>query len=48
MDGKDAFIDRLGRWDDSVAVVRAHAIAAQISSDYQQDSFDRSLTAISR
>ena len=48
IDGKDAFINRLGRWDDPVAVAKAHAIAAQIWSDYQQGSFDRSLMAISR
>ena len=45
IDGKDAFINRLGRWDDPVAVAKAHAIAAQIWSDYQQGSFDRSLMA---
>ena len=45
IDGRDAFINRLGRWDDPVAVAKAHAIAAQIWSDYQQGSFDRSLMA---
>ncbi|WP_240789311.1 site-specific integrase [Synechococcus sp. BS56D] len=45
IDGKDAFINRLGRWDDPVAVATAHAIAAQIWSDYQQGTFDRSLMA---
>ena len=45
IDGKDVFINRLGRWDDPVAVAKAHAIAAQIWSDYQQGSFDRSLMA---
>ena len=45
IDGKDAFINRLGRWDDPVAVAKAHAIAAQIWSDYQQGSFDSSLMA---
>ena len=45
IDGKDAFINRLGRWNDPVAVAKAHAISAQIWSDYQQDSFDRSLMA---
>ncbi len=45
IDGKDAFINRLGRWDDPVAVAKAHAIAAQIWSDYQQGIFDRSLMA---
>jgi integrase len=45
IDGKDAFINRLGRWIDPVAVAKAHAIAAQIWSDYQQGTFDRSLLA---
>jgi integrase len=34
IDGRDAFINRLGRWSDpvavAVAVAKAHAIAAQI------------------
>ncbi len=45
IDGKDAFINRLGRWSDPVAIAKAHAIAAQIWSDYQQGTFDRSLMA---
>ena len=45
IDGKDTFINRLGRWDDPVAVAKAHAIAAHIWSDYQQGCFDRSLMA---
>ncbi len=45
IDGKDAFINRLGRWNDPVAVARAQAISAQIWSDYQQGTFDRSLMA---
>ena len=45
IDGKDAFINRLGRWDDPVAVAKAHAISAQIWSDYQLGVFDRRLTA---
>ena len=45
IDGKDAFINRLGRWSDPVAVAKAHAISAQIWSDYQQGVFDRSLMA---
>ena len=45
IDGKDAFINRLGRWDDPVVVAKAQAISAQIWSDYQQGSFDRSLMA---
>jgi integrase len=43
IDGRDAFINRLGRWDDPVAVAKAQAISAQIWSDYQQGTFDRSL-----
>ena len=34
IDGKDAFINRLGRWSDPVAVTKAHAIAAQIRMIY--------------
>ena len=45
IDGKDAFINRLGRWSDPVAVAKAHAISAQIWSDYQQGTFDCSLMA---
>ena len=45
IDGRDAFINRLGRWSDPVAVAKAHAIAAQIWSDYCQGTFDRSLMA---
>ena len=45
IDGRDAFINRLGRWSDPVAVARARAISAQIWSDYQQGTFDRSLMA---
>ena len=45
IDGRDAFINRLGRWNDPVAVARAQAISAQIWSDYQQGSFDCSLMA---
>jgi len=43
IDGKDHFINRLGRWDDPVAVARAQSISAQIWSDYQEGTFDRSL-----
>ena len=45
IDGKDAFINRLGRWSDPVAVAHAQAISAQIWSEYQQGTFDRSLMA---
>jgi len=44
-DGRDAFINRLGRWSEPVAVAKAQAIAAQIWSDYQQGVCDCSLTA---
>ena len=43
LDGRDIFINRLGRWDDPVAVARAQAISAQIWSDYQEGTLDRSL-----
>ena len=45
IDGRDAFINRLGRWSDPVAVAKAQAISAQIWSDDQQGVFDRSLMA---
>ncbi len=45
IDGRDAFINRLGRWNDPVAVARAQAISAQIWSDFHQGVFDRSLMA---
>ena len=40
LDGRDAFINRLGHWDEPVAVAKAHAIAAQIWSDHYQGSFE--------
>jgi len=43
LDGRDVFINRLGRWEDPVAVARAQAISAQIWSDYKEGTFDRSL-----
>jgi integrase len=43
IDGRDHFINRLGRWDDPVAVAKAQALSAQIWSDYQSGKFDRSL-----
>ena len=43
IDGRDHFINRLGRWDDPVAVAKAQALSAQIWSDYQSGSFNRSL-----
>ena len=45
IDGRDAFINRLGRWSDPGAVARAQAISAQIWSDYHEGAFDRSLMA---
>jgi len=45
IDWMDAFINRLGRWSDLVAVAKEDAIADQIWSDYQQGMFDRSLMA---
>jgi integrase len=43
IDGRDHFINRLGRWDEPVAVAKAQALSAQIWSDYQSGSFDSSL-----
>ncbi len=43
LDGKDCFINRLGRWEDPVARARAQAISAEIWSDYQQGTLDWSL-----
>jgi len=43
IDGKDHFINRLGRWDDPVALAKAQALSAQIWSDYQSGAFDASL-----
>lgn len=41
--GKDHFINRLGRWDDSVAVARAQALSARIWCDAKAGSLDLSL-----
>jgi len=43
IDGRDHFINRLGRWDDPAAVAKAQALSARIWSDYQSGEFDRSL-----
>ena len=43
IDGKEAFVNRIGRWDDPVAIAKAQAISAQIWSDVQQGTFDTSL-----
>ena len=45
IDGKDAFINRLGSWKDPAAVARAQALSAQIWSDYCEGKFDRTLRA---
>ena len=44
LEGKDCFINRLGRWEDPVARARAQAISAEIWSDYQQGTLDWSLS----
>jgi integrase len=44
LDGKDCFINRLGRWEDPVARARAQSIAAEIWRDYQQGTLDWSLS----
>ena len=41
--GRDHFINRLGRWEDSVAVARAKALSARIWSDATAGSLDLSL-----
>ena len=43
LDGKDHFINRLGRFDDPVARARAQAISAEIWSDFQQGDLDQTL-----
>ena len=43
LEGKDCFINRLGRWDDPIAAAKAQAISAEIWSDYQQGTLDWSL-----
>jgi hypothetical protein len=43
IDGKDQFVNRLGRWNDPVAVAKAQALSAQIWSDYQSGAFDATL-----
>ena len=41
--GQDHFINRLGRWDDPIAVAKAQAISAEIWLDFQQGQLDWSL-----
>ena len=43
IDGRDHFINRIGRWDDPVAQARAQSISAEIWRDYQQGTMDWSL-----
>ena len=43
LEGRDHFINRLGRWDDPVARAKAQAISAEIWSDFQQGCLDPSL-----
>lgn len=43
LEGKDHFINRLGRFDDPVARARALAISAEIWSDFQQGDLDLTL-----
>jgi integrase len=45
IDGKDHFINRLGKWTDPIAVAKAQALSAQIWSDYQAGQFDATLRA---
>ena len=40
IDGKDAFINRLVRWSEPVAIAKAQAISTQIWSNYQKRCFD--------
>jgi integrase len=44
LDGKDCFINRLGRWEDPVVQARAQAIAAEIWRDYREGTLDWSLS----
>ena len=43
LSGRDHFINRLGRWEDPVAVARAQALSARIWSDATAGSLDLSL-----
>ena len=40
LDGRDHFINRLGRWDDPVAQARGQAICAEIWRDAQQGGLE--------
>ena len=43
LDGRDHFINRIGRFDDPVAQARGQAICAEIWRDVQQGDLDLSL-----
>jgi len=43
LDGQDHFINRLGRWDDPIAVAKAQAISAEIWRDHREGKLDWSL-----
>ena len=43
IEGSDAFINRLGSWNDPAAIAKASALSARIWSDYCSGSFDRTL-----
>ena len=43
LDGRDHFINRIGRFDDPVAQARGQAICAEIWRDAQQGDLDLSL-----
>ena len=43
LEGKDYFINRLGRFDDPVARAKALAISAEIWSDFQRGGLDLTL-----
>ena len=43
LEGQDHFINRLGRWDDPIAVAKAQAISAEIWRDYREGTLDGSL-----
>jgi integrase len=43
IEGADAFINRLGSWNDPTAIAKASALSAQIWSDYCSGTFDKTL-----
>jgi len=43
LEGQEHFINRLGRWDDPIAVAKAQAISAEIWRDYREGTLDWSL-----